>query len=294
MRTLPPALAAALDSGVTTLCRCWLLTRKDGFELGITDHDSDLMIGTTLFEANGGFDASAIEAGAGLAPSGGEIKGTLTSDRIVAEDIEAGLYDGAVLRSYLVDWQAPTLDFLVDSATLGEIRRADRHFVAETRSAFQALDQEQGRLYTAACNAELGDARCGVDLSTPPFAITGVVLTTDGRNGLTASAVENAVTGLFSRGIVTFTGGANAGMSVIVKDHRAGGELVFWQGLVRPLAPGDTFSVTAGCDKRFSTCRDRFVNAANFRGFPFIPAPEFVLTYARPGEGRHRGRPLVR
>lgn len=294
MRTLPSALAAPLEGGVTTLCRCWLLTRRDGIQIAVTDHDSDLLIGTILFEANGGFEASSLDAEAGLATGGGEVVGTLTSDRIASADIEAGLFDGAEIRAYLVDWQNPVLDFLLDRSTIGEIRRTDGQFVAETRNAFHALDQERGRLYGAGCSAELGDARCGVDLSVPPFRVAGTVATTDGRHGLTALGVENTVLGLFTRGIVTFETGANAGLSAMVKDHRAGGELVFWQGLARDLVPGDAFHVVAGCDKRFSTCRGLFGNAANFRGFPFIPAPEFVLSYARAGEGRHRGRPLVR
>jgi uncharacterized phage protein (TIGR02218 family) len=294
MRDIPAPLADALQARATTLCRCWLLTRKDGMTLGITDHDADLMIAGTTFEANGGFEASARETESGLATLGGEINGALTSDRIRIEDIEAGLYDGAALRCYLVNWQAPALDFLIEVASLGDIRRIDGRFVAETRNAFHTYDQERGRLYTAACSAELGDARCGVALNAPPFRITGTVSATDGSNSLTATAVSNTVTGLFTRGTVTFTSGANAGFSAVVKDHRPGGELVLWQGLVRDLAPGDAFAVTAGCDKRFATCRDRFANALNFRGFPFIPAPDFVLAYARPGEGHHQGRPLVR
>ncbi len=39
MRTIPSALQAKLDSGVTTLCRCWIVTRRDGVVLGFTDHD---------------------------------------------------------------------------------------------------------------------------------------------------------------------------------------------------------------------------------------------------------------
>ena len=294
MRDIPASLAEALKTGATTHCRCWLLARKDGVSLGITDHDADLVIAGTIFEANGGFEASAHEAEAGLATLGGEVNGALTSDRIRTEDIEAGLYDGAELRCYLVNWQAPALDFLTDVATLGEIRRIDGRFVAETRNAFHTYDQERGRLYTATCSAELGDARCGVALTAPPFRITGTVAITDGRHDLTATAVSNTVAGLFTRGTVTFTSGATAGFSANEKDHRAGGELVLWQGLVRDLAPGDAFIVTAGCNKRFATCRDRFANATNFRGFPFMPAPEFVMTYARPGEGHHQGRPLVR
>jgi uncharacterized phage protein (TIGR02218 family) len=294
MRTLPLHLSASLSSGVTTHCRCWLLTRRDGVTLGVTDHDADLLIGAQHFEANGGFEASSVEARSGMATGGGDITGVLSSDRIRPGDIEAGLYDGAEIRTYLVDWLVPALDFLLDLSTIGEIRRRDDGFVAEIRNAFQALDQERGRLYSAGCSAELGDARCGVALSVPPLRVTGEIGETDGREGLFAEVAGQAEPGWFTRGIVTFTSGANAGRQAIVKDHRAGGELVFWQRLADDLAPGDAFTLTAGCDKRFSTCRARFGNALNFRGFPFIPAPDFVLSYARPGEGQHRGRPLVR
>ena len=57
-------------------------------------------------------------------------------------------------------------------------------------------------------------------------------------------------------------------------------------------SPGDAFAVTAGCDKRFATCRDRFANAANFRGFPHIPGNDFVLSYPKPGSILN-GQPLV-
>jgi uncharacterized phage protein (TIGR02218 family) len=294
MRALPAHLSTSLTTGVTTLCRCWLLTRRDGFTLGVTDHDRDLVIEGVLFEANGGFAASATEAGAGMAIGGGEIDGVLTSERIVAGEIEAGLYDSAEVRRYLVDWTQPALDFLADAATLGEIRHGDGRFVAETRNAFHAYDQERGRLYAAACSAELGDARCAVDLTGPPFRVERTVSASDGHGNLIAEAVGLAEAGFFTRGMVTFLTGANAGRRASVKDHRAGGELVFWQRFGAEIMPGDSFAVTAGCDKRFATCRDRFANAVNFRGFPFIPAADFVLTYARPGEGRHRGRPLVR
>ncbi len=58
-------------------------------------------------------------------------------------------------------------------------------------------------------------------------------------------------------------------------------------------APGDAFDAVAGCDKSFATCRDRFGNAVNFRGFPFTPGESWLT--ARPAEGRpHEGGSLVR
>jgi uncharacterized phage protein (TIGR02218 family) len=51
------------------------------------------------------------------------------------------------------------------------------------------------------------------------------------------------------------------------------------------IAVGDTFTVTAGCDKRFATCVQKFDNAVNFRGFPHIPGNDFVMSYPTPGGG---------
>ena len=62
------------------------------------------------------------------------------------------------------------------------------------------------------------------------------------------------------------------------------GALDLWQRAPRPIRPGDAFTVTAGCDKRFDTCRSRFANAKNFRGFPHMPGNDFVVRVPCQGE----------
>ncbi len=44
-----------------------------------------------------------------------------------------------------------------------------------------------------------------------------------------------------------------------------------------------------GCDRQLATCRDRFANVRNFRGFPHIPGSDFVLKYPRSGDTRDGG-----
>ena len=48
------------------------------------------------------------------------------------------------------------------------------------------------------------------------------------------------------------------------------------------IAAGDAITVTAGCDKSYATCRAKFANGLNFRGFPHIPGNDFSLGYAAP------------
>jgi uncharacterized phage protein (TIGR02218 family) len=47
---------------------------------------------------------------------------------------------------------------------------------------------------------------------------------------------------------------------------------------------GDALVVSAGCDRTFETCKAKFGNATNFRGFPHIPGSDFVLRVPREGE----------
>jgi uncharacterized phage protein (TIGR02218 family) len=111
----------------------------------------------------------------------------------------------------------------------------------------------------------------------------------------TVSGLDDFDDGWFAAGKLTFTGGANAGEAMEVKRHHSDGEsvsLALWQAFAEPIALGDTFVVTAGCDKRFDTCRARFDNALNFRGFPHIPGNDFILRYAIDGEAGHDGNSL--
>ena len=103
--------------------------------------------------------------------------------------------------------------------------------------------------------------------------------------------------GWFTAGRIGFTSGANNGLAVEVKTHRvdAGGvSIELWQQMPEPIAAGDTFVVTAGCDKRFATCRDRFANTVNFRGFPHIPGNDFVISIPIAGEPGNDGTAFVR
>jgi uncharacterized phage protein (TIGR02218 family) len=57
----------------------------------------------------------------------------------------------------------------------------------------------------------------------------------------------------------------------------------------RPIEVGDTFDITAGCDKRLETCRDRFSNVVNFGGFPHMPGNDYALAYAKQGDRNDGG-----
>lgn len=295
MRTIPPALQDGLNSGVTTLCRCWVLTRRDGVVQGFTDHDEDVLLGAVVCRADAALSGSEMTARLGLAIDGAEISGALADESLSEGDLAAGRYDAAQVETYIVDWSEPSLHVLMARATLGEVKREGQAFTAEVRGLADRLAQESGRLYTAACAADLGDARCGVDLESPLYRAVGTVAALVGTSAFVASGLDEFPDGWFSAGALTWSTGANDGLAAEIKRHRIDGAaavLELWQAAPEPLAIGDTFTVTAGCDKRFVTCRDRFANVVNFRGFAHIPGNDFVMRYAVDGEPGHDGKSM--
>ena len=294
MRAVPPALQAKLDSGVTTLCRCWLITRTDGLVQGFTDHDTDVSIGDVTCRAGTGLTASEATQKLGLAVDGSEFSGALADDTLNEDDLAAGRYDTAQVALWLVDWSEPALRVLLAQGTIGEVKREGLAFTAEVRGLSQRLSEESGRLYTASCSADLGDGRCRIVLDQPAYRGEGMVTAVSASAAFIASGLDAYADGWFGAGKLTFLTGANAGVSVEIKAHGNDGavSLTLWQQMPQPIVAGDTFTVTAGCDKRFTTCHDRFNNVVNFRGFPHIPGNDFVIRYPVQGEPGHDGGSL--
>lgn len=295
MTAYPETLAVHLAREVTTVCHCWRLTRRDGHVAGYTDHDRPLTVGATLYAPQTGLAASEARDTLGLAVDTVDVEGALSSDDISEEDIAAGLYDGATVEMFLVNWRQPDDFVLLRKATVGKITRSDGRFVAELESLVHALDRPSGRYVSRSCDAELGDARCGFDLDNPDFSGAGTVEAREAPSTLVVTGLDGFTAGWFMHGVLTWTAGENAGRSERVEEHRkdaAGTTLVLRPGSGIVAAGGDTFSVVAGCDKKFAACKAKFANALNFRGFPHLPGNDAAYGYVVDG-GRFDGGPVV-
>jgi len=281
MRAIPDNLASRL-TGATTLCHCWRLTLRDGSRFGFTDHDLDLAFDNTIFSAGAGLDATAADSELGFAVGGSEVTGALMSSAITEADIANGRYDGASVEVWLVDWSDTNARLLLDAGVIGEVRRSEFAFTAEVRSIAHDLDQPFGRHYQAGCSADLGDASCMVDTTSPAYRAIGAITATDGRLSFTMLAPGFA-DGWFTGGAARFSSGANAGQQFSIKAHTQTGGLAvatLWTPLGEPIAAGDSVALIVGCDKRLTTCASKFANQVNFRGFPHIPGLDVLLSYA--------------
>ena len=295
MRVLSSGLQDHLDSGGTTLCWCWRITRNDGVAFGFTDHDRDLVFDNTTFEAASGFTGSEISGAVGLNVDTLDVEGALKSDRLSEADLAAGLFDNALIEIYRVNWADPDERVLMRYGNLGEVARGAQHFRCEMRGLAHELQQPQGRIIQYGCDADLGDARCTVDLDSSAFSSeAGAVASLgDSPRSFTASGLDTYANGWFSRGRLVWLTGANGTRVGEVKLHAkssVGVTIELWQRPSEAISEGDTFRIEAGCDKQFSTCRNKFANTINFRGFPHVPGNDFMLRVASRRDKNNGGR----
>ncbi|MCF6305001.1 MAG: DUF2163 domain-containing protein [Rhodobacteraceae bacterium] len=293
MRDIPENFQTMLDTGATTVCRCWLLKRRDGVSYGFTDHDRDISFDGQVFQAGSGMDASALESSTGLAVDNGQAVGALSAIGLTDADILAGKYDRAEVQQWLVDWRNPASHVQLFRGFLGEIRRGSSAFEVELRSMAELLNQPMGRGYVPTCDRILGDSKCGHDLELDGVFAVDVVELDDARR-IVFAAVTGKESGWFSSGYVRWLSGENAGVTSLIKvdnarlDQR---EIELWEEVRGQVNIGDSAELIVGCDKRVETCVAKFDNFLNFRGFPHIPGEDWVSDFPRQ-DGQNTGGSL--
>lgn len=292
--TAAGGVLAGLSAGAATLCRVWVIERQDGRRLGFTDHDGDLPFMGVSCRAGSGLTASALQQAGGLSVDNSEAVGLIGGEAITEEDLAAGRYDGAGVRVWLVDWAAPAEHREIFRGTLGEVVRAGTGFRVELRGLTEPLNQPQGEVYARSCSAVLGDGRCRFDLSRPGYRLERAVeRIEDGRVLIFGGGQGGAGQGFDDRWfeggrLEVLSGGAAGLVAAIRSDRQRGGlrRLELWEGLRADVVPGDLVRLTAGCDKRAETCRMKFNNLINFRGFPHLPGEDWLTAPARAGAER--------
>jgi uncharacterized phage protein (TIGR02218 family) len=289
MKTLNPALQAHLQTGTTTLCYCWRLTLSSGENLGFTDHDETIAFDGLNFEAQAGYTSSEIESSLGLSVDNLEASGALSSTRISDIRLNAGDFDHAQIEVWKVNWVDPSQRVLQRKGHLGEVSYGQGHFKAEVRGLAHLLNQPKGRLYHYGCDASLGDARCGVNLAG--FTATGIISAVR-ENSFDISGDTGFADDWFTRGQLIFQSTINIGRTLDIKRHRVSANITridLWAAPKFNVAAGEAIKLIAGCDKQFATCRTKFSNAQNFRGFPHMPGSDFVMSVAAQADPNNDG-----
>jgi len=264
------ALKAHYALGSTTLATCWKATLTNGTVVAATSHDRDIVFSGVTYLSVAAYTPTDVESGADLSPDNLELEGFLVSPAIIDSDIHSGIWDFAAVEIFEVNFKDLTMGRnRMREGTLGEVKGGLAAFRAELRGLTQAYSRKIVRLFAKECDADLGDARCGVDLG--PFTVTGAIDAV-ASNRQFADAARTEANDRFTAGKITWLTGLNAGLSMEVKQSSSAGVITLQEFMPFAVQVGDTYSMYAGCTKRKTEdCRDKFDNVVNHRGFDLLP-----------------------
>ncbi|WP_336026338.1 DUF2163 domain-containing protein [Acinetobacter pittii] len=282
MRQASPQLIALLDADQFVMADLYTITTIQGIEYRYTSYDVNLMVQGKEFRADGPIiSREGISLSLGIEVDNLSItietnESTKFGDVPVAQAFHNGILDGArfKLERVFMDINTPT-DTSVGTLVLFEGRivepELDRYVInASVVSEVDGLKLQMPRnLYTPGCLNTLFDSACG--LLSAEFAVN----TTIGANSSPSRILcdLSQPQGWFTQGVVEFLEGVNVGIKRTVRLHEAGSLLLTLPLLDMPEI-GEAIRVYPGCDKRLTTCDNRFNNRARFRGAPFVPVPE--------------------
>lgn len=277
-KTIGVDLQSHLTGEVTSIAHCLKLILKDTTVMGFTDHDRDIVYDGVTYESSTAYNLSSLAASSNLSVDKIDIEAVLDSSYITVADLRAGKYDFAEWYLFIVNWKDTTMGKLdLSRGWLGKTEIGKHRYFTEANTVFQALEQSIVELIGPSCRANLGDTRCGVNLSLYTIAstVTGVTST----QVFTDSTITTA--NLYMHGKLTWTSGDNNGRSMEVKSQSAAGLFTLKAPMPSTIQVGDTYSVYRGCDKTRATCISTFNNILNFRGEPWLPGIGRLVQYGK-------------
>lgn len=212
---------------------------------------------------------------------------------IVSQDVRlsallGGRYNRARCWLFQLNWDDTASGKIpILLGTVSELKIQGGKFILQNRSDKDRLNQIIGRLTSPYCDADFGDARCGVT----PESIVGTVTAVTSPLQFTVSFAGSYADDYFNLGTVEALTGDLAGtLPVEIWDWTSAGVITLFTELTEAPVIGDTFTIKTGCSKLWisddasvRTCVF-YDNAVNFRGFPFMPGSDQALKVPVPGE----------
>ncbi len=271
----------------TQWAQTWTITRTDGQVFAFTSLDRPLTFRGVVHSPCNSLSATATEQSTTIGANGNmELLGIISDAGISEQELYNGLFDFAAFEIWMVPWlnHSGETPFRLMAGTTGTMSHGTEGFSFEVLTASANLRQ-RGLMenFTASCRYGFGstlDSRCPVNLaaitvagSATSTAVPAASNTATRRILIDSSRAEAA--GHFDLGIVTFTGGANAGASSEIKRFE-GGVFVLWSPLLYPIEVGDTYTATPGCNKSPADHMRFNPDMIDYGGFPVVPGSDAI------------------
>lgn len=262
------------SGALETVAIWWRLERKDGVTLGFTSHDRDLTFEGLVHRTAPGMVPSAIRRTADFEADSAEVAGALSHDSIREEDLAAGRFDGGSIAMGLVDWETFERVTLY-AGTIGSVGHEGAGFSAELRSSKDGLARQIVPRTAPTCRAEFCGEGCTLSAAAYSHLAQLAEISSDGGAVRVSGGPAPA---MLAYGTLRWIDSAEAGL---VRRIEAidGTWLMLDRTTANAIPLGTRVELREGCDHTLETCAQRFGNAINFQGEPFLPGNDLLTRY---------------
>jgi uncharacterized phage protein (TIGR02218 family) len=248
-----------LDSESIIFYYCLCFDLCSGERIFITDAEQDILLDGTRYSAKLGLKVTKI-----VANEGGQ------------DYIELELFKGnSTTPEELLNASVRVSIFLPEKKTYFHFYTMNVAYVSEKclelhvklEPITSKLQKASLYTYSRTCRAEFGDLKCKINKEL--YSVNLVVDKIEENRIILEDCKEE--NNYYTAGEVTFVGGA------VIKITSHSGKILKCDKVI-PIRLRDAkmVKVTAGCDKKFTTCCNKFNNAINFRGEPSIPGNKIL------------------
>lgn len=287
--TIPDPVSGLITRDTLFLARCYQITRTDNTKFRFTDHDATLtLLDGFSYSPQDGISPSASSSRLGIEDDYVSTEGVISDSAITHADLRGGLFDDAEVIRYTVDWRYPYMG-VIRSATyfIAEVEFTGETWKAKLEGVTRLFKDRVGETYDRNCKYDLGRNRfgeisttsgCQFDVDAATKKAVTVATVVDARRIFTINGTYSEADDYFNLGRLTWTDGDNIGIISQVADWTLSTKRVELQVRVPfDIQVGDVLDMEPGCDKIFTTCRDKFSNEIHFGGFHLIPGTDKAL-----------------
>lgn len=262
-----------LGSNVTFLAALWKITAPDLTVAAFAAHTRDISFGGTLYKATPSEPTRSTRK-EGVQPDGAELTGVF-DDTITEANIIGGKWRGSRIYKAFVNYLDLTMGAVAEAnGFAGKFSIRKGTFVCEFLSLSTKLSQEIGDL-TSPIDRRRRLSETGISLA--PFQHAATVTGVTDRRRFTTGVVQ--ANSYFKYGLVTWLTGANAGLSMEIKDNVAGA-IELQLPMRSAIVIGDTATLLRGYDSTRDAAKAIHADVmTSFDAEPDLPGISKVLTY---------------
>jgi len=285
---------ALLSQTSGRVCSLWHITRLDSEEFFLTDHDQDIDFQSDTYSPAGGGNASAISSESGMKEDNMDIEGIIDSSVITTADLAGGLFDGATVIQYLVDWMFPWASIFEENHfVIGEVTWTGDIWKARMNGIHYILEKTLGHVAVKDCPYVFGKWPCDNSAAgggKPTGTIRwycDIIQVFSLQEFRVDSVLPVQTDGYYNGCRVEFATGNNAGHVNYVKEYYAitpGRYIRLILPVPETISVGDDVYVYNKCDKKFATCQITYQNNKNFGGNPDMPGMDKITSGPEIGE----------